>query len=155
MLTPEEKHEIAAEFPRYQQKRAVALEALKIAQRSRGWISDETLQEVAEFLEMTPEEVDDLATFYNMIFRRPVGRHVILLCDSVSCWVMGYENLRDYLCRRLGIQQSGQTSSDKRFTLLPNVCLGCCDHAPAMMIDEDLHLDLTPEKVENILANYK
>jgi NADH-quinone oxidoreductase subunit E len=155
MLTPEEKHEIAAEFPRYQQKRAVALEALKIAQRSRGWVPDETLQEVAEFLEMTPEEVDDLATFYNMIFRRPVGRHVILLCDSVSCWVMGYESLRDYLCRRLGIPHPGQTSADNRFTLLPNVCLGCCDHAPAMMIDEDLHLDLTPEKIENILANYK
>ncbi len=155
MLTPEEKHEIAAEFPHYQQKRAVALEALKIAQRSRGWVSDETLKEVAELLEMTPEEVDDLATFYNMIFRRPVGRHVILLCDSVSCWVMGYENLRDYLCRRLGIQQPGSTSSDNRFTLLPTVCLGCCDHAPAMMIDEDLHLDLTPEKIENILANYK
>jgi len=154
MLTPEEKHEIAAEFPRYAQKRAVGLEALKIAQRSRGWISDETLREVAEFLEMTPDELDDAATFYNMIFRRPVGRHVILLCDSVSCWVMGYENLRDYLCRRLGIEQPGQTSADNRFTLLPNVCLGCCDHAPAMMIDEDLYLDLTPEKIESILLKY-
>jgi NADH-quinone oxidoreductase subunit E len=154
MLIPEEKHEIAAEFPRYEQKRAVSLEALKIAQRTRGWISDETLSDVAEYLELTPGELDDVATFYNLIFRRAVGRHVILLCDSVSCWVMGYENLRDWLCSRLGIQQPGQTSSDNRFTLLPNVCLGCCGHAPAMMIDEDLYLDLTPEKIETILNCY-
>jgi NADH-quinone oxidoreductase subunit E len=154
MLTPEEQHEIAAEFPRYEQKRAASLEALKIAQRTRGWISDETLRDVAEFLEMSPGELEDVATFYNLIFRRAVGRHVILLCDSVSCWVMGYENLRDWLCRRLEIQQPGQTSADNRFTLLPNVCLGCCDHAPAMMIDEDLYLDLSPEKIETILARY-
>jgi NADH-quinone oxidoreductase subunit E len=154
MLTPEEKHEMAAEFPRYEQKRAAGLEALKIAQRTRGWISDETLKDVADFLEMSPGELDDVATFYNLIFRRAVGRHVILLCDSVSCWVMGYENLRDWLCSRLSIQQPGQTSADNRFTLLPNVCLGCCDHAPAMMVDEDLYLDLTPEKIEAILNRY-
>ncbi len=153
MLTEQEKNEIAAEFKHYPHKRAVCIDALKIAQRSRGWISDETLREVAGFLEMTPDELDNVATFYNMIFRRPVGRHVILLCDSVSCWVMGYDNLRDHLMQRLGIKP-GETTKDDRFTLLPNVCLGCCDHAPAMMVDADLHTDLTAQKVDSILANY-
>ncbi len=153
MLTEAEKIEIAAEFKHYPHKQAVCIDALKIAQRTRGWVSDETLREVAAFLEMTPDELDNVATFYNLIFRRPVGRHVILLCDSVSCWVMGYENLREHLMQKLGVKP-GETTKDGRFTLLPNVCLGCCDHAPAMMVDTDLHLDLTAQKVDSILANY-
>ena len=153
MLSEEEKRAIADEFPRYEQKNAVGIEALRIAQRRHGWISDETLREVAAFLEMTPDELDNVATFYNLIFRRPVGRHVILICDSVSCWIMGYDQLREHLIKRLGIAL-GQTTPDGRFTLLPIVCLGTCDHAPAMMIDEDLHRDLTPDKIDAILANY-
>jgi NADH-quinone oxidoreductase subunit E len=99
-------------------------------------------------------EVDGLATFYSMIFRRPVGRHVILVCDSVACWVMGYDGLRERLEARLGITLGG-TTADGRFTLLPAGCLGVCEHAPAMMVDEDLHLDLTPEKLDEILARYR
>jgi NADH-quinone oxidoreductase subunit E len=153
MLSVEERTEIEAELPRYEQKRAVCLEALKIVQRHRGWVSDEALREVAEFLEMTPDELDGVATFYNLVFRKPVGRHVILLCDSVSCWIMGYEKLRRVLGDRLGISP-GQTTPDGRFTLLPIVCLGTCDHAPALMIDNDLHQDVTPEQVDGILERY-
>ncbi len=153
MLTEEEKREIEAEFPRYEQKRAVGIEALKVVQRHRGWVSDEVLREVAAFLDMTPDELDNVATFYNLIFRRPVGRHVILVCDSVTCWIMGYEPLLQALEARLKIKL-GQTSSDNRFTLLPIVCLGTCDHAPAMMIDEDLHRDVDPSRLEEILERY-
>ncbi len=153
MLTEEEKREIEAEFPRYEQKRAVGIEALKVVQRHRGWVSDEVLREVAAFLDMTPDELDNVATFYNLIFRRPVGRHVILVCDSVTCWIIGYERLLQALEDRLKIKL-GQTSSDNRFTLLPIVCLGTCDHAPAMMIDEDLHRDVDPSRLEEILERY-
>ncbi len=153
MLTEEEKREIEAEFPRYEQKRAVGIEALKVVQRHRGWVSDEVLREVAAFLDMTPDELDNVATFYNLIFRRPVGRHVILVCDSVTCWIMGYERLRQALQDRLRIKL-GETSPDKRFTLLPIVCLGTCDHAPALMIDEDLHRDVDPSRLEEILERY-
>ncbi len=153
MLSTEERTEIEAELPRYEQKRAVCLEALKIVQRHRGWVSDEALREVAEFLEMTPDELDGVATFYNLVFRRPVGRHVILLCDSVSCWIMGYERLRRALSDRLGISP-GQTTPDGRFTLLPIVCLGTCDHAPALMIDNDLHQNVQAEQVDEILERY-
>jgi NADH-quinone oxidoreductase subunit E len=88
-----------------------------------------------------------------LIFRQPVGRHVILLCDSVTCWIMGYDRLRQHLTSRLGIQL-GETSPDGRFTLLPIVCLGTCDHAPALMIDNDLHRDLDPTKLDAIVAKY-
>ena len=153
MLTTEEKKEIEAEFPRYEQKRAACVEALKIVQRHRGWVSDEVLIAVAEFLEMTPAELDAVATFYNLIFRKPVGKHVILVCDSVSCWIMGYERILQHLQERLGIVLGG-TTGDGLFTLLPIVCLGACDQAPAMMIDDELYGNLDPAKIDEILANY-
>jgi NADH-quinone oxidoreductase subunit E len=153
MLTEEERRDIEAELPHYPQKRAVCIEAMKIVQRYRGWVSDESLQDLAELLEMTVDELDGVATFYNLLFRRPVGKHIILLCDSVTCWIMGYERLRQHLTARLGIQW-GETSADGRFTLLPIVCLGTCDHAPALMIDNNLHRDLDPTKLDEILATY-
>lgn len=153
-LSAEERQEIEAEIPRYPTKRAVCIDAMKIVQRHRGWVSDESLQDIAQLLEMSLDDLDGVATFYNLLFREPVGRHVVLLCDSVSCWIMGYDRLRERLCSKLGARL-GETTADGRFTLLPIVCLGTCDHAPAMMVDEDLHRDLDPEKAEQALENYK
>jgi NADH-quinone oxidoreductase subunit E len=153
MLTDEERREIEAEFEHYPQKRAVSIDALKVVQRHRGWVSDESLRDLAELLEMTPDELDNVATFYNLLFRRPVGKHVILVCNSISCWVMGYDRIREHLETRLGIGL-GETSPDGRFTLLPIVCLGACDHAPALMIDNDLHTDLDAQKLDEILTKY-
>jgi NADH-quinone oxidoreductase subunit E len=150
MLTEEERQEIEAELHQYAQKRAVCIDALKIVQRRRGWVSDENLRDLAEFLEMTPDELDSVATFYNLIFRKPVGRRVILICDSVSCWIMGYDQIREHLTSRLGIEL-GETSSDGEFTMLPIACLGACDHAPALMIDEALYQDLEPQGIDRIL----
>jgi NADH-quinone oxidoreductase subunit E len=120
MLKDEEKKEIEEQTPRYATKRAACIEALKVVQKHRGWVDDDALVDVAIFLEMTPDELDNVATFYNMVFRRPVGRHVILICDSVSCWIMGYNRLREHLASRLGIKL-GETTSEGRFTLLPNL----------------------------------
>lgn len=153
MLSDIEQREIEAELPRYPDKRAACVEALKIVQRHHGWVSDERLKSVAAMLDMTPDELDGVATFYNLIYRKPVGRHVVLLCNSISCWIMGYEQMRAHMKVRLDIDL-GQTTADQRFTLLPIVCLGACDHAPAMMVDDELHHDLTPEKVDGILGNY-
>ena len=139
---------------KYAQKRAAGPEALKIVQRHRGWISDESLIDIAGFLDMTEEELDSVATCYNLIFRQPVGKHVILICDSVTCWIMGYENLFEHLQQRLGIPL-GQTTSDGRFTLLPVACLGACDKAPALMVDETLYTDLTVSKLDEIIDRYK
>jgi NADH-quinone oxidoreductase subunit E len=154
MLTPEERAEIEAQFPHYPNRQAICIDALKIVQKHRGWISDDALRDIGELLGMSPADLDGVATFYNLIFRSPVGRHVIYLCDSVSCWIMGSDRQCRHLEEHLRIQP-GETTLDERFTLLPIVCLGACDHAPVMLIDEDLHGDLTPEVTEQILERYK
>jgi NADH-quinone oxidoreductase subunit E len=153
-LTEEEIREIEEHAHAYAQKRGACVEALKIVQRRQGWVSDESLREVADLLDMTPDELDGVATFYSLIFREPVGRHIILMCDSVVCWIMGYEDLLAHLESALGIGL-GETTDDGRFTLLPVACLGACDHAPALMIDEKLYTDLTPEALDEIIARYK
>ena len=154
MLTVEEINEIEAEAAHYPKREAVSIDALKIVQRHRGWVSDESIRDIAGHLGMSPTDLDSVATFYNLIFRRPVGRHVIMACDSVSCWIMGGEDIREHLQERLGIGL-GETTSDNRFTLLPTVCLGCCDHAPAMMVGGDLHSDLNPQAIDKELEKYK
>ena len=154
MLSEQEIQAINHEIQLVPYKKAAVIEALKIVQQHRGWISDESVEAIAGHLEMSPAEVDSVATFYNLIFRKPVGRHVILLCDSISCYVMGYKKLQEALLQKLKIK-FGETTIDQRFTLLPNCCLGCCDHAPALMINEDLHQDVTEEMLDEILKKYE
>ena len=154
MLTEIEMHAIDHEVNLLPYKKAAVIEALKIVQQQRGWISTESVASIADYLEMSPAEVDSVATFYNLIFRKPVGRHVILFCDSISCYVMGYKQVYEELKNQLNIR-FGETTNDKRFTLLPNVCLGCCDHAPALMIDEDLYRNVNAEELATILDKYK
>ena len=153
MLTPEEQQAINAELAHSENRQAGCIDALKLLQRRRGWISDETVQELAAFLSMSATEVDSIATFYNLLFRQPVGRHVILVCNSVSCWVRNYDELLKGLSERLGISL-GQTTSDGRFTLLPIACLGACDHAPALMVDGDLYHDVTADDIQLLTARY-
>ncbi len=150
MLTDEERREIEGEMPQYPDKQSVCIDAMQIVQKHRGWVSDDSVRDIAEALGMSVADVDGVATFYNLIYRRPVGRRVIHVCDSVSCWIMGCETVRDHLSRRLGIGY-GETTPDGRFTLLPIVCLGACDHAPAIMIDRTLYEDLDPAKIDAIL----
>ncbi|MBX3319464.1 MAG: NADH-quinone oxidoreductase subunit NuoE [Nitrospira sp.] len=150
MLSEHEKDMINEELSHYPTKRAGAVEALMIVQRQRGWISDDLLLAVADHVDMAPAELDRSATFYNLIFRQPVGRHLVLVCNSVTCWLMGADRLRERLRSRFGID-AGETSADSRITVLPNVCLGACDRAPAVMIDETLHGPLTADKLDRLL----
>ncbi|WP_447980158.1 NADH-quinone oxidoreductase subunit NuoE [Candidatus Nitrospira bockiana] len=154
MLTDVERRDIERELAHYPDKRAACVEALKIVQQYRGWVSDEDLKSLAALLEMTPDELDGVATFYNLIFRKPVGRHVVFLCNSISCWAMGYDAVRERVQKRLGVA-FGETTPDARFTVLPIVCLGACDRAPVMMIDRDLHGRVEPDKVDAILERYR
>jgi NADH-quinone oxidoreductase subunit E len=155
MLTQHEIEEIRLEMAHYEDPRAASIEALKIVQKTNGWVSDEQLKAAAEVLGMSAEQLDSVATFYNLIYRRPVGRHVIKLCDSVACHIMGYDQVRERLKEKLGVDL-GQTTRDQRFTLLPIPCLGTCDRAPAMLVGDDLHRDLEDvSKVDAILENYK
>jgi NADH-quinone oxidoreductase subunit E len=154
MLSPEEQKEIALELTHHENTQGACIESMKIVQRHRGWVSDDALRDIAQTLNMSVEQLEGVATFYNLIFRKPVGRHVIYLCDSVSCWICDADRIRRALTERLGID-FGETSRDGQFTLLPIQCLGTCDHAPALMVDEDLHRDLRPERIGEILDSYK
>jgi len=154
MLFEEEIKEIHEEIKQYPYPAVACIYALKIVQHHRGWISDESVKDIAQLLSISNEEVDSVATFYSRIYRKPVGRNVILICDSVSCMVMGYESLYKYVSKKLEISFGG-TSSDGRFTLLPISCLGDCDNAPAMMINNDHYNRLTLEKIDELLDRYK
>lgn len=153
-LSEEEVKAIKHEMTLYEDPGAAAIDALKIVQDHRGWVSDDALYAAAQVLDVSPSRLEGVATFYNLIFRHPVGRHVIMICDSISCFLTGYEEIVSHLKTSLGIN-FGETTEDGRFTLLPICCLGNCHNGPAMRVGENYHGQLTPERVDEILAEYK
>ncbi len=152
-LSAAEISAIEAEAAHLPDRPSAAIESLRIVQEHRGWVSDESLHAVARLLGMSAEALDSIATFYNLIFRKPVGRHVIMTCNSVSCYVMGCDRISSALCAHLGISH-GETTHDNRFTLLPIVCLGACDRAPVMTVDEELFGNLSTESLPGILEQF-
>ena len=154
MLSDKEKQEISDVLSHSATKESASIESLNIVQRRRGWVSDEALKAVATMLDMSSHDLDSVATFYSFIFRKPVGKHTILICDSVSCWILGFNPLLDVIKSKLGIG-FGETTTDKRFTLLPVACLGACDRAPAIMVDDDLYGPVTHQMMDEILGAYE
>lgn len=153
-LSAEELAAIDAEIADLPDRPSAAIEALRIVQEHRGWVSDESLNAIARHLNMAAAELDSVATFYNLIFREPVGRHVIMVCDSISCFIMGCDKVRQRLSDELGIEP-GETTEDGRFTLLPIVCLGACDKAPTMTIDQELFGQVDPAELPAILERFE
>jgi len=119
-----------------------------------GYLTDEALEEGARLLDMTPLELEELATFYDFVYREPVGKFVIHICDGVVCWMNGYGSVVNYLSEKLGIKP-GETTSDALFTLLPTACLGYCDLSPAMLINGRAYGPLTPKKIDDILERLR
>ena len=152
MLSDKEKQLIENELRHHEQKRGAVSEALMILQKSRGWVSSEAISDVAEALRMTVEEVDGIATFYDLVYRSPVGKHVIMVCDSVSCYVTGEPKLTEHLKKRLGVDL-GETTADGQFTLIPVGCLGACDKGPALLVDGEIMESVTPERADQIIDN--
>ncbi len=151
LLSATELAEIDAEISHVPYRSAVAIEALKIVQSHRGWVSDGSLQAIARHLEMSADELDGIATFYNLIYRQPVGDKVILLCNSISCWIKGCDSLQQKISDQLGVGL-GETTSDNRYTLLPVTCLGACDKAPVLMVGEELHEDVDDEALQQVFG---
>ncbi len=137
----------------YPDPRAASLDALKIVQKNNGWVDDGQVLAVAQLLGLSAAEVEEVATFYNRIYRQPVGRHVILMCDSVACYLMGSDDVATWLRFTLKIDFGG-TTADGRFTLLPICCLGNCDKAPTLMIDDDTHHMVSSNNLQQILEAY-
>jgi NADH-quinone oxidoreductase subunit E len=139
----------AAEHPR-----ELVVDVLLALQGHYGHLSDPAMEEAAGLLAMTPLELDELATFYTFLYREPVGRYVIHVCDSLICWMEGAERLGDHIGRRLGIAP-GQTTADGLFTLLPVCCIGYCDRAPAILVNGRAHGPLTPESLDHLLEELR
>lgn len=138
----------------YLDARAVSIEALKIVQKSRKWISKDSIIAIANILGISAAEVEGVATFYCHIFRQPVGRNIIRYCDSVVCFINGYLEIEEKLVKFLNIQ-SGETTKNGKFTLLPTCCLGACDKGPVLLINEDIYHNVTRDQVSCLLEKYK
>ncbi|OAV01144.1 MULTISPECIES: NADH-quinone oxidoreductase subunit NuoE [Moraxella] len=153
ILLAEEIDGIHHHIHHYPQPRAAVLDALKLVQKRHGWVNDAQVAAIANMLGISVADVEGVATFFNRIYRSPVGRHVILICDSIACYLTGYEALSDEFKRTLGIE-FGQTTPDGRFTLLPICCLGNCDKGTSILIDEDTYGSVTPQDVPLLLEQY-
>lgn len=153
-LSEAERSAIEHEMHHYEDPRAASIEALKIVQKARGWVPDGACDAIGEILGIPPSDVEGVATFYSQIFRVPVGRHIIRVCDSMTCYIGGHESVLDSIKNEIGIEP-GQTTADNRFTLIPVCCLGNCDKAPALMIDDDTFGDVQPGGIAQLLEAYQ
>lgn len=153
VLSDAERAAIEEEVHHYEDPRAASIEALKIVQQARGWVPDGAADAIGAILGIPASDVEGVATFYSQIFRQPVGRHIIRVCDSMTCFIGGHESVLDGIRTTLGIEP-GQTTADNRFTLLPVCCLGNCDKAPALMIDDDTFGNVTADSVAALLEDY-
>ena len=154
MLPEELKKSLIDKIASVEHPRELVVDVMFALQDHYGYLSDEALEEAAILLGMTPLEMEELATFYTFIFREPVGKYVIHVCDSIICWMNGYESIREFLSQKLGIKM-GETTSDGLFTLLPVCCIGYCDRAPAILINRKVYGPLTPEKLDKILEELR
>lgn len=154
MLPQELRNTLVERIACAEASREQAVEVMLALQRHYGHMTDAAMAEAAELLDMTTLELEELATFYDHIYREPVGKHVIHVCDSVICWMEGHESVIGHISSRLNVAMGG-TTEDGLFTLLPVCCIGYCDRAPAMTIDGKVYGRLTPEKIDRILGRLR
>jgi NADH-quinone oxidoreductase subunit E len=154
MIPDELREQLQRRIAEAESPREQAINVMYEVQRHYGHLTDEGLQEAAALLGMTPLELEELATFYDFIYREPVGRFVLHVCDGVVCWMFHEGSLFDYLCQKLGVC-AGEVTADGRFTVLPTACIGYCDQAPAMVINGKFFGHLNPERIDAILEQLK
>jgi len=132
------------------QKRSATMPALRIVQDERRWLTTELMDAIADYLEMEPISVYEVATFYSMYDLKPVGRHKISVCTNISCMLCGAEDVVQHLEEKLGVKM-GETTADGKFTLRTVECLAACAGAPMFQIGRMYHENLTPQKIDAIL----
>jgi NADH-quinone oxidoreductase subunit E len=152
VLSEEIRNRIRAEFPKYPDKRAVTLNALHIVHDAQRCVSTEAVREIAELLELHPAEVLDTMTFYGFFHEaeNPLGKRRVWVCRSISCMLRGGEELFEGLCRRLKVN-AGETATDGSVTLEFAECLGACEQAPCMLINDECYGDLSEEKAVELI----
>lgn len=150
MLSESACRQIQELIGKYPQKRSALIPSLHLVQKDLGYISQDTMREVARIFGLSPNEVHEVASFYTMFHRKPVGKYVIQVCTNISCQLCNAEGIMAHLTRKLGIKP-GETSSDNKYTLLEVECLGSCGTSPVVQINDNYHEDLTPAKLDTIL----
>lgn len=128
----------------------ITIDALKVLQKHRGWISNGCIAALAEYTHIPPADIDSVATFYNLIFRSPVGDITLHPCNGISCELMGSKSVQQCISNTLNIQP-GETTDDHHFTLIPLPCLGACDKAPVMMANQHLYELLNDHAIAQVL----
>jgi NADH-quinone oxidoreductase subunit E len=157
LLSDDARKRIDREVAKYpaDQKQSAVMSALAIAQKEKGWLSTETMDAVAEYLEMPPVAVYEVASFYTMYNLAPTGRHKLCLCTNLPCALSGAADAGEHLKRRLGIDY-GETTPDGRITLTEGECFGACGDAPVLLVN-DRHMVsfMSPEALDKMLAELK
>ena len=154
MLSEKAKKEIKQEMNKYPEKKACLLPALHIAQNEKGWISEETMEEIAQNLDLEPIEVMEVVSFYTMFNRKPVGKYHLQVCTNLSCSLLDSRHLVNFLEKKLGIK-TGETTSDNKYTLSTVECLGSCGTSPMMQVNDKFFENLTEKKIDKILKSFK
>ncbi|NLV31207.1 MAG: NADH-quinone oxidoreductase subunit NuoE [Acidobacteria bacterium] len=149
-LSPSARLRIEELSARYPRKRSALIPSLQIAQEEAGYISEEIMVEIARMMELSPNEVREVVSFYSLLHQKPVGRYVIQVCTNISCQLCDAEGILRHLRRRLGVGP-GETTPDMKYTLLEVECLGSCGTSPVMQVNDEYHENLTPEKIDCIL----
>ena len=150
MLSENAQQSIKALIAKYPHPRSALIPSLQLAQEEAGYISAGIVREIAGLFHLTPSEVFEVASFYTMLYKKPVGKYVIQVCTNISCLLCRSEEIMAHLEKRLGIK-AGETTPDDRFTLVEVECLASCGTAPVVQINGDYHENLTPEKLDQIL----
>ena len=154
MLSEKVKKDIEALRAKYPTGRSAVMDAMKGAQGEADHLTEEDMREIAAILDLEPICVQEMAGFYTMYNRAPVGKYHVQVCRNISCSLLGAEHIIEHIEKKLGVK-TGETTGDKLFTLTLAECLGSCGTAPMMQINEDYYEDLTPEKVDAILDGMK
>jgi NADH-quinone oxidoreductase subunit E len=153
-FTEENLKRIKSEIKKYPVKRPAVMAALWIAQEQNGWISGEVIKEVSSLLEMTPEDVLGIVSFYTMYHQKPMGKYHVQVCTNVSCMLRGGYEIFDQLREKLNIDNM-QVTGDRLFSLEEVECMGSCGTAPMIAVNEDYYENLDKEKVEQMMNSLK
>ncbi len=154
MLSEGTHRQIAELIAKYPHRRSALIPALQLAQKEARYLSPEVIRDIAAVFELAPNEVYEVASFYTMLYKKPVGEYVIQVCTNISCLLCRAEDIMSHLEKRLGIKP-GETTPDNKFTLVEVECLASCGTAPVVQINEEYYEELTPEKLDQILDNLR
>ncbi len=143
--------EISLLITRYQSKRSIIIHLLHMAQSQDGWVSNDAVEEISKILEISPGQVHEVASFYTMINRRPIGKHHVQICRTTPCWLRGSDKLSKACKNKFMLKNLGETTKDKKFTFTEVECLGACRNAPIVQINQDYYEDLDENKLMQLL----